>query len=106
MQEPVLFNASIKENILFGESNATDAQVRKYAEMANALQFIESNFEELTEAQQIENMQESFKEICKKKQEVNNLNPDVAKKLMELGESTKSDLVVLKLIKETVENAD
>lgn len=51
-------------------------------------------------------MQESFKEVCKKKQEVNKLNPDVAKKLMELGESTKSDLVVLKLIKETVENAD
>jgi len=28
--------------------NATDAEVRKYAEMANALQFIESNYEDLT----------------------------------------------------------
>lgn len=37
MQEPILFNATIKENILFGKMDATDAQVRKYAEMANAL---------------------------------------------------------------------
>jgi len=49
MQEPILFNQTIKENILFGKSNSTDAQVRQYAEMANALQFIESNFEELDE---------------------------------------------------------
>lgn len=48
MQEPILFNMSIKENILFGKSNATDAEVRQVAEMANAIQFIESNFEDLT----------------------------------------------------------
>jgi len=51
MQEPVLFNQTIKDNILFGKLDASDAEVRKYAEMANALQFIESNFEELTEAE-------------------------------------------------------
>lgn len=28
--------------------DASDAEVRHYAEMANALQFIESNYEELT----------------------------------------------------------
>lgn len=49
MQEPVLFNTTIKENILFGKLNATDPEIRTYAEMANALQFIESNFEDLTE---------------------------------------------------------
>lgn len=37
MQEPVLFNTSIKENILFGKLDATDAQVRRAAELANAL---------------------------------------------------------------------
>lgn len=48
MQEPVLFNTTIKENILYGELNASDEQVLKVAEMANALTFIESNVEDLT----------------------------------------------------------
>jgi len=48
-QEPVLFNMSIKDNILFGESDASDAKVRQMAEAANALTFIESNYEELTQ---------------------------------------------------------
>ena len=48
MQEPILFNTSIKENILYGELNASDEQVLKVAEMANALTFIESNVEDLT----------------------------------------------------------
>jgi ABC-type oligopeptide transport system ATPase subunit len=54
MQEPVLFNQTIKENILFGKLDASDAKVHQVAEMANALQFIESNFEELTEAEQLD----------------------------------------------------
>jgi ATP-binding cassette subfamily B (MDR/TAP) protein 1 len=37
MQEPILFNMTIKENILYGNQNADDAKVRKVAEMANAL---------------------------------------------------------------------
>lgn len=47
MQEPVLFNMSIKDNILYGNPNATDIQIRQVAEQANALQFIESNIEDL-----------------------------------------------------------
>lgn len=47
MQEPVLFNTSIKENILYGDLAASDEQVLKVAEMANALTFIESNVEDL-----------------------------------------------------------
>ena len=47
MQEPLLFNMSIKDNILYGNENATDQRVREVAEMANALAFIESNFEDL-----------------------------------------------------------
>ncbi|CDW89499.1 abc transporter [Stylonychia lemnae] len=43
MQEPLLFNMSIKENILYGNENATDEQIREAAEMANALQFIENS---------------------------------------------------------------
>jgi ABC-type multidrug transport system fused ATPase/permease subunit len=48
MQEPILFNMTIKENILYGNLNASDQKVRQMAEMANALQFIESNVEDLT----------------------------------------------------------
>ena len=47
MQEPILFNMSIKENILYGNDQASDQRVREVAEMANALQFIESNIEDL-----------------------------------------------------------
>lgn len=53
MQEPVLFNQTIKENILFGKMDASDAQIRKYAEMANALQFIESNIEDLSDEEKL-----------------------------------------------------
>ncbi|CDW90801.1 abc transporter family protein [Stylonychia lemnae] len=45
MQEPLLFNVSIKENITYGIDEASDEKVREVAEMANALQFIE-NFSE------------------------------------------------------------
>ncbi|CDW74227.1 abc transporter [Stylonychia lemnae] len=41
MQEPVLFDMSIKENIKYGNSTATDIEVRHAAELANALTFIE-----------------------------------------------------------------
>lgn len=54
MQEPVLFNMSIKENILYGLPEASDAKVHQVAEMANALTFIESNFEELSPEEQLD----------------------------------------------------
>jgi len=37
MQEPLLFNTSIKENILYGNDQADDKKVRQVAQMANAL---------------------------------------------------------------------
>ncbi len=36
MQEPVLFNISIKDNILYGNEEASDFRVRQVAELANA----------------------------------------------------------------------
>lgn len=47
MQEPILFNVSIKENILYGNDKADNAKIRHAADMANALQFIETNIEDL-----------------------------------------------------------
>jgi ABC-type multidrug transport system fused ATPase/permease subunit len=37
MQEPILFNQTIKENILFGKEDAPDSKVYQIAEAANAL---------------------------------------------------------------------
>ena len=54
MQEPILFNTSIKENILYGKPDASDAKVYQIAEAANALTFIESNFEEMTPDEQLD----------------------------------------------------
>ena len=46
MQEPVLFNTTIKENILFGKPDATDEDVYIAAQKANAIEFIEAKEEE------------------------------------------------------------
>lgn len=43
MQEPALFNYTIKENILFGQIDASNEQVHKAADIANALEFIETD---------------------------------------------------------------
>jgi ATP-binding cassette, subfamily B (MDR/TAP), member 1 len=40
-QEPVLFAASIRENIAYGKDNATDEEIRAAAELANASKFID-----------------------------------------------------------------
>lgn len=40
-QEPVLFASSIKENIAYGKNDATLNQIRKAAQVANAVNFID-----------------------------------------------------------------
>ena len=40
-QEPLLFHRSLRENIAYGNPNATDAQVREAARKAHAAEFIE-----------------------------------------------------------------
>jgi ATP-binding cassette subfamily B (MDR/TAP) protein 1 len=52
-QEPVLFNRTIKENVLYGNLDADNAKIRKVCEMANALTFIESNIEDLDKEKRI-----------------------------------------------------
>ena len=43
MQEPALFNYSIKENILYGTMEATNEEIRASALIANATEFIEAD---------------------------------------------------------------
>lgn len=63
MQEPLLLNTTIKENILYGNENADDAKVRQVAQMANALQFIESNIEDLDKEDVQKEIAKRFKEL-------------------------------------------
>lgn len=63
MQEPVLFNQTIKQNILYGDTDASDEQILKVAEMANALTFIESNVEDLDKEERIKQNAKDLKEI-------------------------------------------
>lgn len=42
MQEPTLFNYTVKENILYGKNDATNSQIIQSAEVANAMEFINS----------------------------------------------------------------
>jgi ATP-binding cassette subfamily B protein len=41
-QEPLLFHRTLSENIAYGKPEASDAEIRKAAVLANALEFIES----------------------------------------------------------------
>ena len=62
----MLFNTSIKENILYGELDASDEQVLKVAEMANALTFIESNVEDLTKEERRERNSQDLEAVLQK----------------------------------------
>ena len=42
MQEPTLFNYSIKENILYGDTFARDSDILEASTIANAIEFIEN----------------------------------------------------------------
>ena len=42
MQEPLLFNYTLLENILYGKHKASNEEVYNAAKVANALEFIES----------------------------------------------------------------
>ena len=42
MQEPTLFNYSVKENILYGNMQASNQEIKDACDIANASEFIES----------------------------------------------------------------
>ena len=43
MQEPTLFNYTIKENVLYGNSFAKDSEIKEAIAIANAAEFIDAN---------------------------------------------------------------
>lgn len=66
MQEPILWNQTIKQNVLYGKPDASDLEVRKACELANATSFIESNFEELNKEERVKKSKEQLEECVKK----------------------------------------
>jgi ATP-binding cassette, subfamily B (MDR/TAP), member 1 len=108
MQEPVLFDMTIKENILYGNEHADDAKVRQVAQLANALQFIESNIEDLEK-------DDVQKEVVNKFISAINNASIVNKNIIQLGKlysenSTSSDqnftIDQVKLVEEVLSQAD
>lgn len=95
MQEPILFNTTIKQNILFGKPGSSDAKIRQVAEMANALQFIESNFEELTPEEQLDEVRKDIRKL------VDDIKAPALKELSKLA-----DLQALTVAKFALENRD
>lgn len=62
MQEPILFNRSIKDNIMYGNMDAGNFEIRKSALLANATQFIESDIEQMDKEDRIKKMREDTSE--------------------------------------------
>jgi ATP-binding cassette subfamily B (MDR/TAP) protein 1 len=42
MQEPILFNYTIQDNILYGQLNSSNTEIVEAAQIANALEFIQT----------------------------------------------------------------
>jgi len=86
---------SIKDNILYGLPEASDAKVHQIAEMANALTFIESNFEELSPEEQLDVVHKEIRDLADKL------------KIQKLKELSKiPDLVALNIVRFVLENCD
>ena len=75
MQEPIIFNYSILENVLYGKLDAKNSEVMDSCEIANALEFIKNKDE-------IQNDEEEDKQ-------------DPAALLMEQMEKNKADIITL-----------
>lgn len=87
MQEPTLFNYSVKENILYGNDKASNDEIREAATSANAIEFIESQtlFQNYEDSAFV--LLEAFKE--KKEEIMRQPNMDEAIYEVKLGELKK-----------------
>lgn len=69
MQEPILFDQTIKENILYGKETATDAEILRVCELANARSFIEdADIDRLEGDDLTERLEEDLTKALKKKE--------------------------------------
>lgn len=64
MQEPLLFNDTIKENILYGDQNATDQKVREVSVQTNSLPFIMQTEDDFNSEAVRKKLRDSFDQIA------------------------------------------
>lgn len=64
MQQPILFNISIKDNIKFGAPGSSASKIFQVAEAANTLSFIESNYEELSAEEQLDETRKQIRHFA------------------------------------------
>ncbi|CDW84672.1 abc transporter [Stylonychia lemnae] len=100
MQEPKLFNISIKENIIYGNRTASNKQIKEAAQLANCLHFIEQG---LNQAQENESLDLLITvKINKNEQKILELKEQV----VHLSEDGTISSDQLRLIEEIFENSD
>ena len=96
MQQPILFNTSIKDNIKFGVPDSSSSKIFQVAEAANTLSFIESNYEELSAEEQLDETRKQIRHFAVHRLQ----NPELVKI------SKLSDLEALEVVKLVLENSD
>lgn len=100
MQEPILFNTTIKKNILYGELDANDEEVYKAALKANAVGFIEGTATDMKPEEEEKDVENKFE---KKFEEL----AITYSKLQRLNEGLQNfSLAQKKLILEILSNGD
>lgn len=96
MQQPILFNTTIKDNIKFGVPGSSASKIFQVAEAANTLSFIESNYEELSAEEQLDETRKQIRHSAIHRLQ----NPELVKI------SKLSDLEALEVVKLVLENSD
>lgn len=105
MQEPILFNYSIRENILYGKVKAANSEITSASEVANALEFIQGDELSLTVEDDVNQLQKAMEDVNFKAQLVEIMGQekydeslktmnDLVKKEQSMGKFiAKSDLI-------------
>lgn len=73
MQEPTLFNYTVKENILYGNLKASNRQIKEAVDIANAAEFIESQALEKQFDDSAASLREAFESTAFKDQLIETL---------------------------------
>ena len=100
MQEPLLFNESIKDNIKYGCPNATNAQVLKAATQANCLDFVQSSQDQFAEPGVVRQLNEDFAALLRRLQD----RQAGFSKLRECHDSDKLSTEEIYLLKDVLES--
>lgn len=103
-QEPLLFNETIKSNILFGDLHATDPRVREVAVQANALGFIMQNDDDVNDKKVQDKIRTAFREVSRRYLNIDQSRYVNLLSVLEAVDSGRLDYKELALINEIIPN--